>query len=827
LGKYCVPSNYSGAFFINQTFDGDTTLTRNYQHQTSVKEAALDSPKIGFVAYASQPGWIGKTIEAGLHKYQQFNGPSNFSSWEENDIAGRFLATPILVKIQTSKCLVADISTLNFNVTYEIGYAIGSGKRVIISRNKSIITDENEIKRVGIFDTLGYKNYENSDGFYDIITSISDFDPIPISNKVDTSAPVWMLQYPHKTDLQGQIVARVKKTRIRYRSFDPTEQSRLSANEAIEGIGASFGVIIPLAPDSMDGSKVHNLRAAFCAGLCHGMGKYAIILQSGEGPVPLDYRDLVQYCTHPGQVDDHIVDLASQITEDLQSSEDSGNEPSGLLFKLDMGSSTAENEFTHLGSYYLQTDEYRRALRGEVRIVVGRKGAGKTAVFAQVRDHVRQDKNNIVLDLKPEGYQLRKFKEQIIDYVDSGTAEHTVTAFWEFVLLREIVRKILEKDSQVHLRNHKLFDPYQKLSLSYSKEIEIREGDFSERMMGLVERIVSDFSEKHKSSSTPIRLNASQVTELIYSYNIKELSDNLFEYLKFKGQVWVLFDNLDKGWATHGVSEADLLLIRCLLDASRKLERSFEIKNLEMHTIVFMRNDIYQLLIDSTPDRGKEIRTSLDWSDGDLLRQLVKRRLVYNGMPEQSSFEMLWRQICVPFYSGEESSQYLIDRSLMRPRFLLNIISHCRGFAVNLEHEKIDETDIEKGLSAYSTDLIYDIDLEIRDVLNFAEDVLYNFLGVRSTISIEQINQILIESGFDENQSEKIFEILLWYGVLGVLREGGEVSYIYNVNYDIKRLNVLINKIKPDAPRIVINPAFWSGLEIEIDTSAQLHFPDV
>jgi len=34
-----------------------------------------------------------------------------------------------------------------------------------------------------------------------------------------------------------------------------------------------------------------------------------------------------------------------------------------------------------LASYYIPTDAYKRALRGEVRMVIGRKGSGKSALF--------------------------------------------------------------------------------------------------------------------------------------------------------------------------------------------------------------------------------------------------------------------------------------------------------------------------------------------------------------------------------------------------------------------------------------------------------------
>ena len=71
----------------------------------------------------------------------------------------------------------------------------------------------------------------------------------------------------------------------------------------------------------------------------------------------------------------------------------------------------------------------------------------------------------------------------------------------------------------------------------------------------------------------------------------------------------------------------------------------------------------------------------------------------------------------------------------MRPRFLLNLINHCRSFAVNLSHNKINEEDIEKGFEAYSADLLTDINLEIRDIFPELENVLFSFIDSKSEIS--------------------------------------------------------------------------------------------
>ena len=77
------------------------------------------------------------------------------STWEENDIAGRFISEPILEGIEDGQILVADITRLNFNVVFEIGYAIGLTKRIYLVHTSAITGSDDLIGQVGIFDTLG------------------------------------------------------------------------------------------------------------------------------------------------------------------------------------------------------------------------------------------------------------------------------------------------------------------------------------------------------------------------------------------------------------------------------------------------------------------------------------------------------------------------------------------------------------------------------------------------------------------------------------------------------------------------------------------------
>ena len=191
----------------------------------------------------------------------------------------------------------------------------------------------------------------------------------------------------------------------------------------------AYGILVPLLDPAAAGATIHNIRAAFVSGLAHGMRKQTLILQDSDGPVPLDLRDFAKFYRHPADIDDHVQSFALDVYEEMQTAQQVDLPPRGYLANLFVGDPMAENEFQTLGRYYLPTDEFRRALRGDVSLVVGRKGTGKTAFFSQVRDQLRQDRSNVVVDLKPEGYQLVKLKEDVLDYLSEGAKAHLITAF--------------------------------------------------------------------------------------------------------------------------------------------------------------------------------------------------------------------------------------------------------------------------------------------------------------------------------------------------------------------------------------------------------------
>jgi len=767
-----------------------------------------------FFAYPAVPAQLGETIERALAQLRAMKDDLAITPWTALDIAGHFISDEVKLKVEETDFFVADITFLNFNVVYELGCAIGLGKRVFTVKNRSFQEVHPAAKEVGLFDNLGYREYTNSDELRGLLKTFTGENAIDISASLNFKAPVYLIETKHKTDWISRVISRVKKARYIFRNFDPNESPRLSAYEAINQVAQSYGVLVPLLSEVQEGAAIHNLRAAFVAGLAAGLKRPLCIIQQGDGPIPLDVRDIAETAHRLEDINEIVGEFAARVAEAFQEGRPAPKHGrQTFLSTLDLGASSAENEMRTLQNYYLNTEAFLKSLRGEAHLVVGRKGSGKSAIFLQIRDRERSRDpgQNIVLDLKPEGYKLLKFKELILQFMQEGTLQHTITAFWNYVLLLEVCYKILEKDKQRHLNNHNLYDSYRRLEDLYNVSGYFSEGDFSERISSLIEKIHSKYEYKY-GTRQDVRLDSGQITELLYQHDLRKLENELAKYMQHKGILWLLFDNVDKGWPTSGLKHEDLVIIRCLIDAARKIEREFSRVDVAVNTIVFLRNDVYELLVQETSDRGKEGNVMLDWTDQDLLREIIRLRIVANGLDDAMSIEEAWPLICAPLYHGEDSLQYLIDRSLMRPRFLLNLVNQCKASAVNLKHEKIDEDDIEKGFATYSVDVLTDVEYEMNDVSPSSGDALYAFIDVPEAITYEEVVSVLARFGVRPERIDDVVNLLLWYGFLGVQVALDDVRYIYNFSYSTRMLRGFL-KARPNSV-FSVNPAFSEALAI-------------
>ena len=149
----------------------------------------------------------------------------------------------------------------------------------------------------------------------------------------------------------------------------------------------------------------------------------------------------------------------------------------------------------------------------------------------------------------------------------------------------------------------------------------------------------------------------------------------------------------------------------------------------------------------------------------------------------------------------------------MRPRSLIDLLGHCKGYAVNLGHNRIDKDDIAKGCSAFSNDLLSELDLEIRDVYPSAENLLYSFIGSPSALTRQQLTDTLTSNGIKPEQLAAIIKTLLWFGFIGIVWTDGSHRYIYSFHYNMKVLEGSHNQLLASGhAQYIINPAFAPAL---------------
>lgn len=762
-----------------------------------------------FFAYGSSPAHISEVVETAATKLNRIRPEVDWSTWRELPIAGQIVFCEICKRVRQSAIVIADVTTLNFNVLFEIGYALGLGLAVVPIRDTTHVTDKRAFEELAVLDTLGYVDFQNSD---DLATQLADrvqTPPLPpVRIREFRQTPLYVLKGPVNNENAIQMLGAIKKSGIRFRSHDPIETPRLSLLEARRQVAGSTAVVANLLDSGRDRALSHNGQCALICGMALAQGLAVAMVSEGRDQQPMDYRDIVMSLHSASKVGAALQPTLSAALEFLQNPGGQKHPtPSGLLEALDLGDVAAENEIGGLREYFVSTGPSAQARQGHARLVVGRKGSGKSAIFYDVRNAVGRGHDRLVLDLKPEGHQFTRLREFVLDHQSRGLQEHTMVAFWNYILLTELARAALEQDRVIASRDPQRFADYERLRQAYTAHDPGDELDFSQRLLSQVERIAGDLADGASE-----RLGQ-QLTSIIYAGDIRPLTAAVVEYLRTKEVVWILVDNLDKGWPIRGATSIDILVARSLLDASRKLQGQLESRDVAFDCLVFLRSDIYEQLRAETPDKGKDTAIVLDWDDPALFEEIIRRRISASTSLE-GTFAEVWPRICAPLVEGQSTSRYFIDRTLMRPRDFLQFVRQAVHIAINRGHQKIEPEDILQAEKSYSEDLLLATCFELGDTHAELADVLYAFEGAPRRMHRDEVaDRLRLTGGVSEGEIDRVIELLVWYSFLGVGSVDSDTArYSYNVQFNVRRL---LYPLGAGSGELEIHPAYRAALDID------------
>ena len=116
----------------------------------------------GFFAYGSELASSGECIEEAIVKINA-SGEVELGSWKKLKVSGRLIISSILETIDDSDFFCADLTSLNNNVLFELGYAIAKKMPLFLINDVSQLDSIRKYKSFGLLETTGYSAYSNTD----------------------------------------------------------------------------------------------------------------------------------------------------------------------------------------------------------------------------------------------------------------------------------------------------------------------------------------------------------------------------------------------------------------------------------------------------------------------------------------------------------------------------------------------------------------------------------------------------------------------------------------------------------------------------------------
>jgi hypothetical protein len=118
-----------------------------------------------FFAFPSQPPSCGEVITNATATLERSN-VVQVIPWTACSIGGVIVIKEICHHIDDSSLFFADLTGLNPNVMFELGYAIGRNKRIWLILDESYTEGKRRFQQVRILTTVGYRPYANSEDIH-------------------------------------------------------------------------------------------------------------------------------------------------------------------------------------------------------------------------------------------------------------------------------------------------------------------------------------------------------------------------------------------------------------------------------------------------------------------------------------------------------------------------------------------------------------------------------------------------------------------------------------------------------------------------------------
>lgn len=380
--------------------------------------------------------------------------------------------------------------------------------------------------------------------------------------------------------------------------------------------------------------------------------------------------------------------------------------------------------------YFLSTNAVSRIAAGEILLVLGRKGTGKTAIVRYFTEKASSGTFSRSLNLKGYPWNIHAKRK------DSGASDiEAYVASWRYVIAIQLASIVVEghrqkyDDNVEHIRKF-LTENYGGLSPKLNDILTPARLKLNKLslMPSILGNQIGGIELERAAGDHRLGLELNALTESI-------LSSVFAVAIRFGiGNLSIHFDELDQGLASLDDQRKHMLI--GLIIAARDIRKEARTSDLKISPIVYLRTDIWEELNFSDKNKiSQTLALQLVWDEKTLL-ELVEVRL-------SARFGVLGRWATVAEANLMRGSQtkwnHVLARTFLRPRDVIRFLNAALHEARKRPDEPLlfSNPDIVNSRGEYSFYLKNELDDEIRSHWSNWDDALQSCSAI-STITFDK-----------------------------------------------------------------------------------------
>ena len=415
--------------------------------------------------------------------------------------------------------------------------------------------------------------------------------------------------------------------------------------------------------------------------------------------------------------------------------------------------------------YFYHTRLVEKIEKGKKCYVIGRKGTGKTAISEHMASPVHSNHFSLKLSFKNFPFNV------LYSQTDNAyTPPNQYISVWKFLIYSSVC-KLLSNNKKVPL------EAREKLQSLFNRDVatalpnavaEWTGFDFDLKVLGTG----VGFGGKKDAKPTP-NLSLAERVETLESYIRGLLGDSTYV---------ILFDELDEDY--KNMLEKDNYnkyteLLTSLFKAVQDVKSRFS--QYKLYPIVFLRNDIYDILQDPDKTKWSDYKLDLEWSRAALQNMLAFRiSRALNPSGKILDFPIAWGRV----FSGgkirygqqdrrQATTFDFITRSTHnRPRDYIKYMQVCAENAVEKGIDTVTPDIVKRQDKAFSNYLRSELEDEIHGILPEISTIFGIFTKLRKqTLSIPEFGQQYVAEvkakTLPKREVEFVLNILFLFSVIG------------------------------------------------------------